>query len=60
MAKKTRKSTRKHRRRRTYRRMPRKGGSADRLPIIPPDSAFPHSTAGESSDNLLGYRAQHK
>jgi len=49
MAKKTRKQRKTRRRTRRV----KKGGS--KFPIIPPNSAFPHSTAGESSDNLLGY-----
>jgi hypothetical protein len=52
MAKKSRRSSKKHRK---TRRRKHRGGSKNSLPIIPPDSAFPHSTAGESSDNLIGY-----
>jgi len=58
MGKKTRKHSRKNRRV-TRRRIPRRhkrGGST--FPLIPADSAFPHSTAGESSDNVMGYVAK--
>lgn len=55
MAKKTRRHRRRNTRRTRHRR--RRGGS-DRLPLVPPDSAFPHSTAGESSDNVMGYVAK--
>jgi hypothetical protein len=58
MAKKTRKHSRKQRRV-TRRRIPRRhkrGGAT--FPLIPSDSAFPHSTVGESSDNVMGYVAK--
>jgi len=54
MAKKTRKSSRKSRRR-TRRRIPRRGGGSA-LPL-PNDKAIAVSTAGDSSDNLMGYKA---
>jgi hypothetical protein len=54
MAKKTRKSSRKSRRR-TRRRRHR--GGANSYPIIPADAAIRVSTAGESSDNLMGMKA---
>jgi len=57
MAKKTRRA---HKRRRTRRHRKVRRGGADKYPLIPPDSAFPHSTAGESSDNVMGYRPSSK
>jgi len=58
MAKKTRKHSRRKSRRRTRHRKLR--GGSDRLPLVPPNSAFDHSTAGESSDNVMGYAAGKK
>uniref|UniRef100_A0A6C0B3B8 Uncharacterized protein n=1 Tax=viral metagenome TaxID=1070528 RepID=A0A6C0B3B8_9ZZZZ len=58
MAKKTRKSTRKSRRR-TRRRIPRsRRGGGDSYPIIPDTKAIEVSTAGKSSDNLMGIEAK--
>jgi hypothetical protein len=53
MVKKSRKVSRKNRRR-THRRYPKRKGGGDSLPLVPPDSSFPHSTAGENSDNVMG------
>jgi hypothetical protein len=53
MAKKTRKSSRKSRRRTRRRHR----GGAHSYPIIPVDAAVRVSTAGESSDNLMGMKA---
>ena len=50
------KKTQKHRKSRRRTRKVKRGG-ANSLPLTPPNSAFPHSTAGENSDNLMGYKS---
>jgi len=57
MPKKTRKQSRRHRRRRTYRRVPKKGG-ADTFPLLPTSKAIEVSTAPDSSDNLLAFKGK--
>ena len=57
MAKKTRKSSRRKSRRRTHRRYKR-GGGHNSYPIIPDTKAIEVSTAGDSSDNLMGMKAK--